>query len=193
MVTTDDSYAGRIFTMFHEYAHLVRRSASYCAVDSADTESTERWCDHFAAAFLMPRDEMLRLKDERAYRELGPDDWSMNDIERAARAFRVSPFAMARRLRDLGIATFFTRHGDELWQRDQLARRAPRPDQRGGGPASPLSAVRELGTAAAGAITEGLHRGLVDRTEFVTILGIRGNQLSDFETRLSEQRRRESA
>ena len=178
IVTTDDSYAGRIFTFFHEYGHLVRRSASYCAVGAEGSEALESWCDSFAAAFLLPRSEVQLLVDQPRYRALTADEWEMEDIDRAATYFRVSAFAMAWRLHDLGISVFLATHRSELWGRDQFARRAPRPDQTGG-ISSPVTAMRELGTAAGGAIVEALHRGLLDRAEVVAAVGIRGDQISD--------------
>lgn len=192
IVTTDDSYAGRIFTLFHEYGHLIRRSASYCAVGFQEAEELERWCDRFSAAFLMPRADVERLLTTQRFRSLEPGDWTLSDIERGASWFRVSPFAFARRLSDLGLSTFYRRHLRELWERDRRARRAPRPDQSAGVP-SPVAAVREFGTAAGGAILEALHRGLVDRSEFVSATGVRGDQIGDFEKHLAEQRMRESA
>ena len=192
IVTTDDSYAGRSFTLFHEYGHLVRRSASYCAVGAEDSEALESWCDSFAATFLLPRSEVLRLVDQPRYRALAADEWEIKDIDRAATNFRVSAFAMAWRLHDLDISTFLTTHRTELWGRDQVARQASRPEQTGG-ISSPVTAMRELGTAAGGAIVEALHRGLLDRAEVVAAVGIRGDQISDFEAQINEQRQRESA
>ena len=82
--------------------------------------------------------------EQPRFRALAPDEWQLKDVDRAATYFRVSAFAMAWRLHDLGVTSFLTTHRTELWERDRLARRAPRPDQTGG-ISSPVTAMRELG------------------------------------------------
>jgi Zn-dependent peptidase ImmA (M78 family) len=56
-----DSVNGRIFTLFHEYGHILLNEPALCNRDSDDSEDKkiariERWCNHFAGAFLMPED-----------------------------------------------------------------------------------------------------------------------------------------
>lgn len=58
-VNSGDTDAGRIFTIFHEYAHLLLKTQAVCTDDGEDGKDTtigdiERWCDNFAGAFLIP-------------------------------------------------------------------------------------------------------------------------------------------
>ena len=53
----------RIYTLFHEYAHLLTRTNSACVQGgrrylSSGTDPAERWCEQFAAAVLLPWDEV---------------------------------------------------------------------------------------------------------------------------------------
>jgi len=50
----------RIFTLFHEFGHLLTRTDSACAAApmEAHGDALERWCEAFAAALLIPRDAL---------------------------------------------------------------------------------------------------------------------------------------
>ena len=53
----------RVYTLFHELAHILTRTSSSC-LEGSSTSSTpskdpiERWCEKFAAAFLMPSEDL---------------------------------------------------------------------------------------------------------------------------------------
>ena len=67
------------------------------AEESGSLSRSERWCDEFAAAFLMPAGEVSRL----ALRSLGEDT-----VLPVAKRFRVSALALLNRLRDLKLISF---------------------------------------------------------------------------------------
>ena len=57
----------RIYTLFHELAHILTRSNSACS-ETFDERATkkpndhlERWCEQFAACFLMPRKDFIQF------------------------------------------------------------------------------------------------------------------------------------
>lgn len=54
----------RVYTLFHELGHILTRTSSSCFEETAERpteDPTERWCETFAASFLMPRQEVQRL------------------------------------------------------------------------------------------------------------------------------------
>lgn len=65
LVNSRDVVRRRIFTLLHEYAHVVLGSDGVCASNHAPSDaskgnnspSVERWCDKFASAALMPGDK----------------------------------------------------------------------------------------------------------------------------------------
>ena len=67
------------------------------AHDSEQSSSSERWCDEFAAAFLMPADEVHLLQ---------PRNLSEEAVTPVAKRFRVSALALLNRLRDLELISF---------------------------------------------------------------------------------------
>lgn len=98
-VNGKESHSAQIFTMLHELGHLVlgESAVSDDTPESRGAHSSERWCDEFAAAFLMPADEVGRLA-------LG--SLSEDAVLRVAKRFRVSALALLNRLRDLGIISY---------------------------------------------------------------------------------------
>lgn len=98
-VNGKESHAAQVFTMFHEVGHLVlgESGVSDDAEESGSLSRSERWCDEFAAAFLMPASEVSRL----ALRSLGEDT-----VLPVAKRFRVSALALLNRLRDLKLISF---------------------------------------------------------------------------------------
>lgn len=98
-VNGKEAYSAQIFTMLHEVGHLVlgESAVSDDAAESRGAHRSERWCDEFAAAFLMPADEVGRL---------APGSLSEDAVLRVAKRFRVSALGLLNRLRDLGIISY---------------------------------------------------------------------------------------
>lgn len=87
------------FTQCHELAHIVRNVGLKYGFSSGEiytSKGLERFCDRFAAAFLMPEDVFIKK-----WESLRDDDiWKK---ARIATFFKVSGEAVRHRLRDLGL------------------------------------------------------------------------------------------
>ena len=67
LVNSRDAVPSRMFTLLHEYAHILLGGASLCSPDPESLESAslasgkdiEEWCDAFARAVLMPKGEFV--------------------------------------------------------------------------------------------------------------------------------------
>jgi len=61
VVNESDAPAAKIFTLFHEYGHILLNEPAVCNRDSDEVEDKrikkiENWCNRFAGAFLVPED-----------------------------------------------------------------------------------------------------------------------------------------
>jgi transcriptional regulator with XRE-family HTH domain len=56
--SADEGYPARIFTLLHEYAHILLRMGGISNQNRRN--SVERFCNQFAAYFLMPREDFTR-------------------------------------------------------------------------------------------------------------------------------------
>lgn len=90
-INNKDSKTAQMFTLVHEFAHLlIGVSAGFGGEIDAIHDVTERYCNMIAANFLMPLDLLCK-------RWVG--------IARTAKFFKVSRIAMARRAHDCKIIT----------------------------------------------------------------------------------------
>jgi Zn-dependent peptidase ImmA (M78 family) len=96
----------KVFTLFHEYCHLLLRQTGIS--DENNTNTVERFCNEFAASFLIPRTPLREAIGEVDI----PHEFSDDNVRRLASRFRVSNSAMALRLEKTGLAPkgFYVRH-----------------------------------------------------------------------------------
>lgn len=76
LINSRDGPRPRLFTLLHEYAHLLLKTDGICltnsylsGVQSTDPDvSVERWCNNFAGAAIMPKEAvMYELRNNRTY------------------------------------------------------------------------------------------------------------------------------
>jgi len=100
-----DSINARIFTLFHEYAHLLLGIGGICNLEEGNEDSweVEKFCNHFAGAVLVQKRDLLNhelIKSIRPYSEI-PDEF----LENIASSFKVSREVILRRMEILGLTT----------------------------------------------------------------------------------------
>lgn len=67
VTNSNHSYAGRIFTIFHELAHILRQQSGMCLFENATEKQKEEWeCNEFAGNFLAPEPFIEKTDDLRA-------------------------------------------------------------------------------------------------------------------------------
>lgn len=88
----------KVFTLFHEYCHLLLRQTGIS--DENNSNRVERFCNEFAAGFLIPRSPLLVAVGEVQT----PYEFSDSDVKKLATRFKVSNRAMALRLEKTGLA-----------------------------------------------------------------------------------------
>lgn len=106
MVNGSDAPRGRLFSLLHEYAHLLLHTGGLCdtITDARATDpdrKIEARCNAIAAAILMPRDLVI-ASSEVMDRHKYADSWDYSSLRDAAAPFGVSAEAFARRLLTLG-------------------------------------------------------------------------------------------
>ena len=104
VINSNDSYQTRIFSLLHEYAHILLRKDGTCIPkvisgqsDSDNTQRIESWCNNFAVAVLMPKEQFLKelTKLEQEDKDL------KNIIGLLATKFRTSKLSAAIRVKTL--------------------------------------------------------------------------------------------
>jgi Zn-dependent peptidase ImmA (M78 family)/DNA-binding XRE family transcriptional regulator len=161
----------RLYTLAHELGHLVRRDTAL-TLDQHDAD--ERWCEEFAAAFLMPRESVRHLFAVNP--ALGKLD-EMALVNHVSGHFRVSLRSAALRLIELGFAE------RALYGRiDRAAEWTPKKSTPGGlgkQGRRPQRRLREYGRAFANSLTDAEARGLLTRHDVRQYLGVSDSDLTE--------------
>ncbi len=179
-ISSDDSMNARMFTLFHEYGHLMMRSSGIClpreGEPSGQPERMERWCDHFAGAFLMPREPLRHDSDCKLFLDgaLG----SEKRLTRLSRRYKVSRLALLTRLLMLGWLS------RERYAREVGGLGVPQPTR--GGPVEYASRiVREKGRTFTSLVLQAHEQNVVGYSEVADYLGIRLKHLERIRELLS--------
>jgi len=88
VTNSNHSYTGRIFTIFHELAHIIRHQSGMCLVDKVEQNQKEEWaCNTFAGSFLAPIKTIIPTDD-------------LKEIATYSRKLKVSREVYLRRLKE---------------------------------------------------------------------------------------------
>jgi Zn-dependent peptidase ImmA (M78 family)/transcriptional regulator with XRE-family HTH domain len=100
IVVQNESATAQAFTLAHELGHILLGESGIIGERKPVGQPIERWCDRFAAAFLMPIEVVSALVGQRPPKPSAT--FSDETLERVADILRVSPHAMLVRLVHLG-------------------------------------------------------------------------------------------
>ena len=120
VANSKDAAAGRIFTLFHELAHVALRSSGLCDLDDEkrdipEEDRVEVFCNKVAGAALVPARE-LQNHPSVANAPQGVREWHDYELDQIKRTFAVSRFVILRRLVRLGRASDdFYRERHRVW------------------------------------------------------------------------------
>ncbi|MEO8359890.1 MAG: XRE family transcriptional regulator [Vicinamibacteria bacterium] len=165
----------RMFTLFHEYGHILTQTGSICAgwVTSEKADPAERWCEEFAAAVLLPASEF-----EAAIVTFGgvPDEEEaqLKLVGRLATRYKVSRRATTIRLIELRYAGW-----------DLYKALPPLVDDKPKGGAPPdeprdrfVLRSERYGQRAQALVAQGLRADLISPTDALNLLDITVDDLS---------------
>lgn len=100
-INNKDYERAKTFSLFHEVAHLIRRSSSLCLIDDDErNDEEEKICDRIAAAVLMDHDEFKRMATITLSKY---GEWNDLSLMSLADKFGVSTIAAFRRLHELSF------------------------------------------------------------------------------------------
>ena len=178
----------RIFTLFHEVGHLLTRTNSACKSfvrpDRHDV-SAERWCERFAAAFLLP-DSGIRAEATRYHISAGSPTSDPDKARLIANRFSVSTRATAIRLQEIGLAdpgfyeAVVSQFADKDWPTSGGGR--------GGGQSAPKRRIRQLGRRLVNTLISAADRDRLTTRDLADFLRLKTGPLDDLRGMLDESR-----
>ncbi|ETB22997.1 hypothetical protein O973_05635 [Mycobacterium avium subsp. avium 11-4751] len=169
----------RLFSLLHEFVHLVLHTEGLCDVVADDRPRTanrtlEARCNAVAAAVLMPAADVRARPDVIARRDI-PASWDYDTLRPVAAQFGVSAEAFLRRLSALGLVPvdlYRQRRAEFIAAHEEEADRA-----RTGGGDWYRNTVRDLGKAYVRAVTDAHRRRVIDSNTAAIYLDAKVSQI----------------
>jgi Zn-dependent peptidase ImmA (M78 family) len=179
VVNGSDGPRGRLFSLLHEYAHLLLHTSGLCDATTDLNATTpnrrlEARCNAIAAAMLMPADQVLTQPAVVA-REHDPESWDFELLTEAAAPFGVSAEAFLRRLLTLGRTTreFYQASREEFlaeYERQEALNRS-------GGGSWYRNAVRDRGKGYVRRVADAHRRRVIDSYTAASFLDVKVEQI----------------
>jgi Zn-dependent peptidase ImmA (M78 family) len=192
VVNSADAERARLFTLFHEYAHILLNVPVVCNQGENDLKEyapIERWCNHFAGAFLAPVREIE--KNPNIHHALTSGNY-LRAAGSIRKHFLISDEAGLMRLLTLKhiSPTQFVQGRKQL--RDEFALREAKKKQEkelsgdeedGGFGAQPLDkkCVAEKGTGYIALVMENVRKGHISNSDALDYLDVKLRHLEKFQ------------
>jgi Zn-dependent peptidase ImmA (M78 family) len=183
VLNAKDTPRGRVFTLMHEFCHLMLDRAGVCdpvrvgREGRSPDESVEVFCNRLAGALLVPRNVLL--EDPRVQAVHDTSRWEDELLGGLASDFGVSREVILRRLLILGKTTtefYELKRAEYLAQYAERATRAP---ENGGFAPLFRLALRDSGRRYTGLVLEALERERITHADVSDYLGVRLKHLDD--------------
>jgi Zn-dependent peptidase ImmA (M78 family)/DNA-binding XRE family transcriptional regulator len=178
-----DSVNARIFTLAHEYAHILLRKGGLCLFEEGqigrDDPPVERFCNRFAGALLVPLDAILL--DLRGLPVADYGALADGDLAALAEHFHVSKYVIWRRMSTAQLVS-----PDAYWSRlSSWPQEAPAVlKKRKGGPSAARKCIQQRGRRFASIVFEAKHRDVITYRDVTDYLAVGPRHLGRLESLL---------
>ncbi len=173
-INSEDNILARIFTLFHEYAHILLGISELYSEEITTNQEVERWCDMFASEFLIPQEELK--KDKNFPQLLKTEEPNLELIEKLSKKFKVSKQAVVTKLKFLDLITSeeYKKYKEALETRE-ISEEKPViiPPER--------KILQEKGSKFISIVFNSKEKGLITTQEFFELLSIKPKRLNKLE------------
>lgn len=188
VLNTKDAPNGRVFTLLHEFCHLLLRKGGICDLRDrpprrpAD-DRIEVFCNAVAGETLVPRKELMRSSVVRNHDRMA--GWKASELRALARAFSVSQEVVLRRLLDSG---HISRNAYRDLRETMLAGNRANQNARTGFTTPDVSAVTNLGQGFVKLVLVSYYQDRITSRDVSEYLGVRLKHMAKIEERVMESR-----
>lgn len=169
-INASDAPQAQLFTLIHEFAHLLVGESGVSDLSPKNTNHVEKFCNRIAAEFLVPSNEFQAVWQHEL------EDWRRN-LPDLALHFHVSQWVIARRALEfdyIDSATFWT-----FYQEVLNAHNKKKPDQAGGPSYYQLISTRYSRKLARAVASEALSGRMLLRDAH-HLIGVKPDSLKNF-------------
>jgi len=189
VVNNQDSDQARIFTLLHEYTHILLRRFGICGYSTnVDEKDIEGYANSVAANILMPKDKVVELAEVCSVNKQSNFEAVMEAARSIANYFKVSVESTILRLQTLGQVPPFSH--DEYTRRMQGKHHRKK---RGRAPYY-RRYLNRLGNKYVSVVLDALNHNYIDAAEADDILdGVKSSHFHMLEVDLAERQKKYGA
>lgn len=182
---------GRVFSVLHEFAHLMLRRSGICDIEEdvgrpPEEQRVEVFCNAVAAAALLPRQDLL---EERLVSGKGPGrhDFTVEELDALGSRYGVSSLVVMRRLLTLNRTTDAYYRAKQtayraIYARLDIERREQLPEEL---PRNiPVETVGKLGPEFVRLVLDNYHSQRITLLDASDYLGVKVKHISKIEQQL---------
>jgi Zn-dependent peptidase ImmA (M78 family) len=161
VVNSRYSTASKIFTLFHELGHVLKRQSGMCIPDNVSEHQLIEWASNsFAGNTLVPEKAIVPTKNHQ-------------EIFQLSRKLKVSSEVYLRRLKGLNLVT-----NEEFYTLLQEIRGAVRPPSKAKGFLNPLQkSINSRGQLFFNTVLDAAHKNQIPYSRATDVLGLKVNYL----------------
>ena len=183
LINSRDGPRPQLFTLLHEYAHLLLKTDGICMTNSDDFRgrprgqdtAIERWCNNFAGAIIMPKSVILKDLGDRANR--APD----RVVAYLASKFCTSKTAAVVRILNL-LGKDQHREGYLEYYKMISSKPAPKPGGGGGGGGDMAQeCVNRNGMRYVRLVSDSRTRGMITTNDMIRYLNLKTKHFEDLD------------
>jgi Zn-dependent peptidase ImmA (M78 family) len=170
VVSTKDSIEARLFSLMHEFAHILLGESviDFPDISISYRNKIEKWCSEFASSFLLPKEEAKILFETN--REKLTDRKTLNSL---SRKYKVSKAMLLFNMMKLNYIT-------QTDYKNIINRYKPKPEEikkkgekTGGGIPADKKCISEIGTKFVSLVANNYDKGYITYTDALNYLSIK--------------------
>lgn len=185
-----DSPRGQVFTLAHEFAHLMLREGGLCNLlepTGGYARAVETWCNALAGSLLIPKVAFL---DNEITGPAGTREWDEATLGQLSIRYGVSKEAVLRRLVTLHRATweFYLARREEYLAAYETHREEEKKRRSAskGGPPPYRMAIRDRGRPYVRLVLDAYHREAITPSSLSDLLGLKLKHVPALERELKK-------
>jgi len=179
VVSSSDDPNGKIFTLFHEFAHILIKESSICnplsEIERDGRDEYEKWCNSFAANFLLPEESI-----KTDFKNLS-ESKLLKRVATISNRYKVSKHAVLVRLLDLGFIK-----SSDFDQEIHLLMSKKRP-KGGRSLGVPKKILQQKGTKFVSLVLQNAREGYITHSDVLDYLSIKTKHLKQIQSMVSEK------
>ncbi|GBE20108.1 hypothetical protein BMS3Abin17_00842 [archaeon BMS3Abin17] len=165
VVNSGDLIEARIFTLIHEFGHILLGDTEVSIPNFIDTNSHEKWCNEFASTFLLPIEMAKRI-----FKENDKDLIGYNTLKRLSRKYKVSKSMLLYNMVKLKFITptdymeILERYSKKDYSQNKSG---------GGGIPAEKRCISELGASFVSLVADNIDKKIITYSDALDYLSIK--------------------